>query len=174
MAKYVAFLRGINLGGRTVKMEPLRKAFEEWGYEDVTTILASGNLVFETAKKDLKGLRAEIEAGLKRVFGFDVRVILRSEKQIKDLIKENPFKGVKLTPKTRLFITFLTEPPKAKTAFGSAGKNGIYAVAKDHVVSVLGAKDATPDHMTLLKKEFGTNITTRNWNTILKVARALE
>lgn len=181
MAKYAAFLRGINVGGpgRTVKMEPLRKAFEDCGYENVKTLLASGNVVFETKEVDQKSLRANIEAGLKRVFGIEISVILRSVKEMRALVKENPFKNVKVTPKTRLYITFLSEPAKSnlKTPYKSLkGDYKILDVTKGHIVSVLdlSAGSGTVQAMDILEKEFGTNITTRNWNTVQKVAKTLE
>ena len=64
MSRTVAFLRGINLGRRTIKMDALRKTFESAGYKNVKTILASGNVVFETNATDAKKLRADIEVTL--------------------------------------------------------------------------------------------------------------
>jgi uncharacterized protein (DUF1697 family) len=173
MAKYAAFLRGINVGGRTMKMDALRSALEAAGNTNVKTLLASGNIVLESSELDQARLQAKIEKTIKDAFGFDVRVIVRSAKGIRALVNSEPFKGVKVTPGTRLFITFLSAPPKSKiTAVG--GENGIRAVTKGHVVSELGAKDSTLDHMDLLVKEFGADITTRNWNTILKIYDAMQ
>lgn len=172
MARYVAFLRGINVGGRTIKMDALRQAFEVAGYENVKTLQAAGNVVFESRETNQVAVQAKVEKTIKAAFGFDVRVILRSAKDIQALVNSEPFKGVKVTPGMRLFITFFSDPPKPKiiASYRSVGgENGIRSVTKGHIISVLGAKDGTPDHMDFLGKEFGDSITTRNWNTIQKL-----
>ena len=70
MTRYAAFLRGVNLGKRTVKSAELRAAFEELGFSDVKTLLASGNVLFDA--KPTKTLKDKIEAGLEAQFGFEV------------------------------------------------------------------------------------------------------
>jgi uncharacterized protein (DUF1697 family) len=177
VARYAALLRGINVGGRTIKMEPLRKTLERAGFEDVKTLLASGNLVFN-AHGSPSALLAKIEGGIKKDFGMDVHVILRSKRQIEDLIKSDPFKGVKVTPKTRLYITFLSKPAKSKVRIPYKSLDGSYKIIdlnKGGIASVLTltADAGTVDAMEILEKEFGKDITTRNWNTIQKVAKAM-
>lgn len=176
MPKYVALLRGINLGKRQIKMEALRKAFESWGYENLRTLLASGNVIFEAGSSTTEALTQKIENGLKGTFGFEVPVILRSSAEIAKLVRSDPFKGMKLIPKTRLFVTFLAEKPKSKPAIPYKSKAGdfiILAVATRDVISVL-TDTRTPDAMDILRKQFGDKITTRNWNTVLKIAKAME
>ncbi len=177
MAKYAAFLRGINVGGRTIKMDKLRQVLEEQSFDHVKTLLASGNLVLES-KAGAPAVRAKIELAIKDAFGFEVHVIVRSAQEVLDLVKENPFKGVKVTPKTRLYVTFLSNPPKTKlkppyTSLG--GDYQILEVTKGHVVSVLTLtpKSGTVKAMEILGKEFGAEVTTRNWNTIGKLAKLL-
>jgi uncharacterized protein (DUF1697 family) len=174
LARYAAFLRGINVGGRTLKMAPLKKALQDAGFQEVQTLLASGNVVF-TAHGSPAALRSKVEGVIRDEFKMDVHVVLRSAKQLRDLAASDPFKGVKVTPKTRLFITFLSTPtkPRIKTPFKDAeGDYVIRAVTPDHVVSVL-TLTKTPDAMDILVKEFGKDITTRNWNTVHKVIGAL-
>lgn len=159
-------------------MDLLRKAFEDWGYENVKTLLASGNVVFETEEADPKSLRAKIEAGLKRVFGHEISVILRWAKEIRALIKENPFKGVKIKPKAQLYITFLSEPTKSKLKIPYKSPEGdfkILDVSKGYIASVLDLSlGGTVGAMSILDKEFETILTTRNWNTVIKVAKAMD
>lgn len=176
MPKYVAFLRGINVGGKTIKMDVLRKVFESIGSESVRTLLASGNVIFESRATESK-LRGEIKAAIKKAFGFEVHIILRSHKEIEALMKSDPFKGVKITPQTRLYITFLSEPSKSKLKTPYKSMSGEYlmrAITKGHVVSVLGPNVGSPDVMDFLGKEFGKGITTRNWNTVEKIYTAME
>ncbi|MGH2582161.1 MAG: DUF1697 domain-containing protein [Anaerolineales bacterium] len=176
MAKYVALLRGINLGKRQIKMDALRKAFEDWGYENASTLLASGNVIFEASGSAAKGLAQKIESGLKASYGFAVPVILRSGAEIDKLVRSDPFQGVKVTPKTRLFVTFLAEKPKNKPTIPYKSKAGdfiILDVVNRDVISVL-TDTRTPDAMNILRKQFGDKITTRNWNTMLKIRDALR
>jgi uncharacterized protein (DUF1697 family) len=176
MTKYVALLRGINLGKRRIKMEALRKTFEGLGYENIRTLLASGNVIFEPKGSDAKKLTRAIEARLKDAFGFEVPVVLRSGAEIAKLIKSEPFKRVKVTPKTRLFVTFLSETPKSKPKIPTKSKAGdfiILDVADRDVLSVL-TDTRTPDAMDILRKQFGDKITTRSWNTVLKISDALN
>jgi uncharacterized protein (DUF1697 family) len=175
MSKYVALLRGINLGKRQIKMAELKALFESEGYQGVSTLLASGNVVFSAAETKSEKLRSKIEKAIKEKFGFEVPVILRSEKEIHALIESDPFKGVRVGSQTRFFITFLGEPPKSGsiTMKTKEGDEVIRSMSNQDVVSVL-VNMRTPDAMDTLKKEFGKNITTRNWNTVLKIHKALE
>ena len=87
--RYAAFLRGVNLGKRTVKSAELKAAFEAMGFTDVKTLLASGNVLFDA--KTGKELKARIEAGLKETFGFDVPIVLRSLDELTAMVKADPF-----------------------------------------------------------------------------------
>lgn len=173
--KYVAFLRGINVGGKMVKMEALRKAIEELGYEHVKTLLNSGNVVFEAEEKNEKKLQQVIEEKLEKVFGFHIDVLLRTQKNIQALVSADPFKGIAVTPQTRLYVTFLSEKSvhALKIPYESPEKDfRILRVTDTEVVSVLtlSEKRGTTDVMKIPEKEFGKLITTRNWNTVKKIA----
>lgn len=90
--KYIALLRGINVGGnRKVEMKKLKKLFESLGYADVVTYLNSGNILFESdAEQDT--LQKEIPKKLKKEFGFEIQTLIKSEKEVKkiaDAIPEN-------------------------------------------------------------------------------------
>lgn len=177
MVKYVALLRGINLGKRQVKMARLKEVFEAEGLRDVRTLLASGNVVFSAKETNAGKLRARIEAAIKKEFGFDVPTILRSEDEIQALVKSDPFKSVKVSPKTRLYVTFLSAPSgsKLKTPYKSMGGEFVVReITNGHVASVLAPSISSPDVMDFLGKEFGGDITTRNWNTVIKIGEAMK
>jgi len=76
--RYVALLRGINVGGHRVEMRRLRALFEELGLRDVSTFIASGNVVFSTDTDDVDALRADIEGHLERELGYEVATFLRT------------------------------------------------------------------------------------------------
>ena len=171
---YIAFLRGINVGGHgVVKMAELRNAFEAMGFASVRTLLASGNVIFETERKDRKALTREIESRL-AAFKKDIRVVLRGLEDIRALQESDPFKGIKVTPSVRLYVTFLSEKaesPAITIPYATPQKEfRILRASRTEVFSVLDLSKGkgTPDVMNVLEKEFGSNNTTRNWNTVLK------
>ena len=153
--KYVAFLRGINVGGHTmIKMQKLRHVLELLGLSNVKTVLASGNVLFETPIKEPVILAKKLEEKLKKTFGFEIVVILRTGAHIQSLVKSSPFKMVTVTPNTRFHVTFTSTQD----------------ISNAVEISSLGG---TTELMKQLEKEYGKKITTRNWNTILKIEKNL-
>jgi uncharacterized protein (DUF1697 family) len=174
MAKYVAFLRGINVGGnKKVPMAKLKSVLQEFGFQNVRTLLASGNVIFEFKKESLPSLTKKISATLDEAFGFIIPVILRNADEIEKIVESVPFKNIIVAKDTRLYVTFLSEDPKSnlKIPYYSTDKSFQILNIKDKTIfSVLDvSKTGTVDAMAILEKEFGKNITTRNWNTIVKI-----
>lgn len=88
----MAFLRGMNLGGRRIKNDDLRRHFEEMGFEQVTTFRASGNAIFATSKREAEAKLAErVEAELDERLGYDVPVFLRSAAEVAAVAAQEPF-----------------------------------------------------------------------------------
>ncbi|MEX2162338.1 MAG: DUF1697 domain-containing protein [Anaerolineales bacterium] len=170
---FVALLRGINLGRRTVRMDALREVFEAQGFKSVKTLLASGNVIFQAKDANVAKLRAKIEDALQKAFGFQVHVILRSAKEIQALVDSEPFKGVRVTPQTRLYLTFLSETPKSPGKIIGRGYAMREATA-GHLACALSPKQSTPDYMDTLSKRYGEELTTRNWNTVMKIHAAMQ
>lgn len=177
--QYVAFLRGINVGGHAlIKMAALRTAFEQMGFKNVRTLLASGNVLFESEGSDKKALAKEIESGLKKSFKRAISVILRGLDDLKKLQSAEPFKGIEVTPHTRLYVTFLSEKARPRTiTIPYTTPQQEFSILRSTPTEVLSVLDlskgnGTTDIMNILEKEFGSNITTRNWNTVLRVLQA--
>ena len=175
MTTYIAFLRGINSGGnQTVRMEVLRKTFEDLGFKNVRTILASGNVIFGTDATDKKLLEREIEKVLPGVIGFKSIVIIRTILDIQTLASLHPFGGFTPNPNNKFYVTFLQGTPETKLTFPATGKGytilGLFADAVCSVVDLSSAK--TPDLMQVLDKEFGKGNTTRSWNTIERILKS--
>jgi uncharacterized protein (DUF1697 family) len=172
--KYVAFLRGINSGKNpTVKMKVLRKAFEDLGFTHVRTILASGNVLFETAFTDEKSLEQKIEEFLPLMIGFKSEVIVRTIDDLYKLMLLNPFKASETTSHIRSYVTFVKGIPKTNLKFPAKGKGyTILGIFNEVVCSVVDLSDSkTPYLMQVLDKEFGRCITTRSWNTIERILK---
>ena len=175
MKTYVALLRGINVGGnKKVPMAVLKKTLEGMGYKNVATLLASGNVIFDSTQTDKKTLTATLEKELQKKFGFTIPVILRTLEEIRKLKKADPFKGISVTPDTRLYVTFVGEKPKSTLKIpykDPVSDYRILSVLGTDVCSVLVVDEnaGSVDAMKILEKEFGKNITTRNWNTVEKI-----
>jgi uncharacterized protein (DUF1697 family) len=181
--RFAAFLRGVNVGGhRPLKMADLRAAFEGMGFENVQTILASGNVVFDSDVGDERALSERIEAELDRLFGYPITVIVRRLDDLVRLVESDPFKGVAVTPDTRFYVTFVSLPVKSETGASPAhdSEGGPTNPATGLVVVRVSSRDVlsavtispgfgTPELMTFLEKEFGPSVTTRGWNTIRKI-----
>ena len=111
MSRYVAFLRGINVGGHTAKKAQLEKAFSALRFLNVSVIKQSGNIVFETDRTDERGLEQDIEKSLNDVLGFEVKVFLRALPELKAMLDTHPFKGHDESGASFL-VTFLHDEPK--------------------------------------------------------------
>jgi uncharacterized protein (DUF1697 family) len=92
-SRYVAFLRGINVGGHRIKMDRLRDLFVTLGFQGVSTFIASGNVLFETATNDPRKLEMKIEAHLKASLGYEVSTFLRTTAELSAIASHRPFPG---------------------------------------------------------------------------------
>ena len=91
MNRYVAFLRGMNLGRRRIKNPELCAAFEDIGFTDVAAYLASGNVIFDAVDSDTDAVAAAIESGLRDSLGYEVPTFLRSADEVRSIAEYAPF-----------------------------------------------------------------------------------
>jgi uncharacterized protein (DUF1697 family) len=106
--RYVAFLRAINVGGHTVKMDRLRQLFEAMAFRNVSTFIASGNVVFESPSADAAAIERRIERGLKQGLGYDVETFVRSCRELASLAARDPFPG---RDDCTTFVVFMKAAP---------------------------------------------------------------
>ncbi len=171
--KYVAFLRGINVGGKNkIKMETLREVFAALGFANIKTYINSGNVIFETVKTDDKKLAAAIEQAIQTEFALNIKVTARTIDEIKNIIKNNPFDGQFENDKD-LHVLFLNEElPEDKRAalllnnneneqFAVRGRE-IFCLLRVSVLDSLLGKD-------YIGKKLKTPATARNWRTVNKI-----
>ncbi len=107
MPRFVAFLRAMNVGGRVVKMDALKKIFESMGLSDVESFIASGNLVFSS--KGVRGLDAKIAAGLEKALGYEVPVFVRTLEELAALAAQRPFPEKALAAAPTYLVGFLSK-----------------------------------------------------------------
>jgi uncharacterized protein (DUF1697 family) len=92
MSRYIALLRGVNVGGITIKSVDLRAVFEDLGFDEVRTVLASGNVVFESAKRESRtAMKRRIEHGLRDRFGYDAWIVLVTADELEAIVAAFPF-----------------------------------------------------------------------------------
>jgi len=178
MNKYVALLRGINVGGnKKVPMADLKKLLASLGFEDVKTLLNSGNVVFGGKAIPIDRLEKKLETAIEKEFGFPVPVIARSSENMKNLFESDPFAEIEVTKNIRLYLSFLKTEPKEIPAIPWQTADGAFRILSYRnytVISVLDlSKTKSVDGMKALEKLFGKDITTRNWNTVLKIGQLL-
>jgi uncharacterized protein (DUF1697 family) len=169
--KFVALLRGINVGGKhKVPMAQLRQVLEEMGFTGIKTLLNSGNVIFEAPKNDPEEI---ISMQLQKSFGFPIPVLVRKAEEIRRIVQSDPFKDIRITQDIRLYITFIKSIPQELLSFPWTSPDGSFhllGMEDKTVSSILDLSVVkTPDAMAYLEKIFGKNITTRNWNTVIKI-----
>jgi uncharacterized protein (DUF1697 family) len=109
----VAFLRGMNLGGRRIKNAELKREFEALGCTEVACFRASGNVVFAAEESDGAALAARIEEGLGEALGYEVPVFLRGAAELRGIAAQEPF-GSKAVEASagKLQVSLLAERPR--------------------------------------------------------------
>lgn len=146
----------------------LREAFESLGYRHVQTIISSGNVIFDTDESNAALLEKHIEGKLHEILGLATTALIRSASQISELIATHPFGSLKHSRSSYLTVSFLRHAPLTPV------QTDTIILGYDHANQALYAvNDAThmqiPKFMTQLEKTFGKEITTRTWNTALRV-----
>jgi len=173
MKSYVAFLRGINVGGHgIVAMKDLAALFTSMGFSDVKTLLQSGNVLFGAGTESEAALARRIEQGLAKLMGESISVLVRSMARMDEIIRLDPFKDAGADAKP--YVTFLGGKPAAVPRlplFSPKRDVEIMLVSEremfclSHVVKGQGG---FPN--AFIEKHFGMQATTRNWNTVQRVA----
>jgi uncharacterized protein (DUF1697 family) len=171
MEKFVALLRGINVGGhKKVPMKELKSTLEKAGYKNVKTLLASGNVVLEGKMEWTDNLPDILE----KKFGFPVGITVIPFQRITAIVRSDPFGTIDKAPETRLYVTFLGKRKKSDLEIPYESEDGSFRIIGQTdlaVYSVLNVeKIKTTDAMVILDREFGKDITTRNYNTVVKIA----
>lgn len=175
MHTYIALLRGINMAGhKVIKMDDLRKCFESMRFKNVRTYIQSGNVIFESSEINTDKLCNTIEKGLTKSFGHEIAVFVRTLEEFKKIAKLNPFKKITTHTESKMFVTFVSEEIRTKLTVP------MFSTRKDvEVIAVKGRDFFSLSHEVkgrfgfpnlFIEKEFGMAATTRNWNTLIKLA----
>jgi uncharacterized protein (DUF1697 family) len=168
--RYAAFLRGVS--PMNAKMPELKRAFEAAGFTDVKTVLSSGNVVFSARATSIAVLESKAEAAMTKHLDRSFLTIIRPVDALHALLASDPYRAFGLTPKAKRVVTFLRALPMAKLKLPIESDGaGIFAVAGNEVLSAYVPGPRGPVFMRLIEKAYGKDVTTRTWDTIIKVAR---
>jgi uncharacterized protein (DUF1697 family) len=174
---YVALLRGINLGGRRIPMPELAALFAKAGCTDARTYIASGNVIFRADAALAKKIPALIGAEIKRRYGFDSPILVRSTKQMSTIAAGNPFLRRKCDPKW-LHVVFLsgTPVPAAVAALDPQRSPGDEFVVKGGEIYLHLPNGAARSKLT--NQYFDSTLKTvssgRNWNTVTTLLEMMQ
>ena len=177
--RYLALLRGINVGGgNVIRMADLKGCFEEMGFEAVATYIQSGNVLFRSEEKDPARLVTRIERALSARFAYASRVVLRTHKQLAHVVEHAPRGFGKAPGKYRYDVIFLKEPLTEAEAMKSVStKPGVDAAHKGKGVlyfSRLASKAAQSRLTRIVGLPVYQHMTIRNWNTTTQLLSLME
>ena len=179
VAVYISLIRGINVGGhKIIKMAALRALYGSLNLTGAQTLLQSGNVVFESQIEDRLDLSRQIEQGIEKSFGFHAEVILRTAGEWAAVIRRNPFRKEAEIAPAKTAVVFLSGPPSsaAQESLENAhlGREKIHFAGQElylHYPDGMGRSKLTN---VFIEKHLGLSGTTRNWNTVIKLARMAE
>jgi uncharacterized protein (DUF1697 family) len=173
LAQYVAFLRAINVGGRTVKMTKLREIFESLGFIDVETFIASGNVIFRSRSANTAALEKKVEQALEESLGFDVSTLIRSTTELASIAGFDAFPG-SASPRSTMYVGLLKSAPDAaireKVRALSAANDEFRVEGRELYWLCHTKMMQSVASGALLEKTVGTRATFRNVTTLRKLS----
>ena len=180
MTRYVALLRGINVGGKNpIPMTGLKTCFEDNGFDDVRTYIQSGNVAFSSSSTNQAELTRQIERMLRTTFAhYDASVVIRSRTQMRAIVDRAP-KGFGTQPdRHRYDVIFLKAPLTAKTTLKSLSmKEGVdrgWAANGVLYFSRLTSRATSSRLNRVVGLPIYQQMTIRNWNTTTKLRELLD
>lgn len=153
------------------------QCLERLGYSSVRSLQASGNYLFESGETDATKLEADIEMSIEQAVGFRRAAIVKNADDIARLIASDPFDGMTHNNRSYLLVTFTkqTIEPDFAVPYQPPGKPyTIVGVTHNTLYSIVDNTAAkTPDLMVWLERQFGKDISSRTWNTVLRIHQKL-
>ncbi len=176
MGKYIAFLRGINVGGIVLKMEDFRKVLEYLGYGKVKTYIQSGNAVFENGESNKRRMEAEIAFELRIKSKIETVAIVLAADELKSVVKSHPLAA--LGDAGNLYVTLLSDQPRREEVdilMETMNDIDRHEVIGKVVYSYYGNGYGTSKRSNnFIEKILKVKATTRNWATMNKMMELCE
>jgi uncharacterized protein (DUF1697 family) len=168
----VAFIRGINVGGHSlIKMAELKKLFESLSLTNVKTVLASGNVIFNTSLAP-KVLAQMIAEKIHEVLHREITAFVYPVAVLQQVVDSKPFASLPTTEGQRFFISFVNEGHQ-KVPLIAQQQGCVHVTAGNGIIcSSKGTELDTLGLMSTLEKVYGKQLTTRTWDTLMKILQA--
>ncbi|MGH8945704.1 MAG: DUF1697 domain-containing protein [Acidimicrobiia bacterium] len=177
MTKYAALIRGIGPGDPNMTNEKLRDVCESLGFQDVQTVISSGNVLFETDSTNPSDLETTLEEAWRRELGFERSTMIRSRDQLQDLADSNPFGDLEHGRETYLLVTFAKRPLSIDFDLPHQPPDRDYSILGGTDRELFTVTDTTsigtPDVMAWLESRFGKDITSRTWLTVHRILKRM-
>ncbi|MFE3223176.1 DUF1697 domain-containing protein [Nocardia sp. NPDC059228] len=177
MHQYAAFLRGIMPTNPNMRGEKLRGVFEGLGFAKVSTLLASGNVVFRSDDTNVPALESKIQRALTAELGIPGGTLIRSRAQLQALVDSDPFAGLAHGRETYLTVTFVREHPKSIPDFPEDSPVRVVRYDKPAaaLLTVIDNTDpSTTGFMATIEKAWGKDMTTRTYLTVQKALKKMD
>ena len=171
MPRYVAFLRGVS--PMNLKMVDFKRCLETAGYSQIKTVLSSGNAAFDSSSKSAATIERQIEATFTEQLGRSFYTIVRLVKDLQGLVERDPYSRFALPSNAKRVVTFARKlpAPKSRLPIQRDGAQ-ILAVKDREAFSAYVPRSKGAVFMELIKANFGSDVTTRTWETIKKCTKA--
>lgn len=175
--QYIILLRGVNVGGRTIKMAELKSCFEKNGYENVQTVLQTGNVIMDTSAKSSTKLQQQIETELTAAFNYSAKVLVITPTQLQETLEAFPYKNPGSDFHRYIVFTENGFEKELVTGCGNLDKDVEVVKAGKNVVYWRVLKGNTLDSAFgkyMNKAAAKYFITNRNMNTLEKILAKCE
>jgi len=154
------------------KMSEVKRGFEDAGFSDVKTVLASGNVVFHAKRAAVASLQRKAEAAMAKRLGRNFMTIVRPIAALRKILASDPYSKFKLPPNSKRVVTFLRHRQKMKISLPIERDGARILSAKSgEIFSAYLPGPRGPVFMTLIEENVGKEVTTRTWDTVKKVAK---
>jgi len=171
MPRFVAFLRGVS--PLNAKMPELKRCFEAAGFTNVRTILSSGNVVFDARSASEASIERKAESSMQASLGRTFYTIVRPSDSLLELLKADPFAAYAVSQSAKRVVSFLRRPVSARVTLPIESDGAtILSAAGREAFTVYERSEKGPVFMKLIEKAFGSEVTTRTWETVKKCAIA--
>ena len=174
MKKYIAFLRAINVGGHNVKMDALKKYFEELGFKNVETFIASGNVIFESKSGNIESFEKKIETYLHKKLGYEVATFIRTNYELEEIVNYKPFETDQLKSAQALNVAFIkesmSEEQKIKLESFTSDIDSFHTFGKEVYWMCKKKQSESQFSNSLFEKGLKIKATFRGINTVQKLA----
>ena len=180
MPQHLAFLRAINVAGHgTLKMSALREVFTSAGCLNVRTYIQSGNIIFDAPSAEVRPALRRIRVALAKHLGEKPTIILRTQREFERMVRGAPFAGHRVSPTTKLYVTFLSQRPRSQPALPlKSRKEALDIIAlRDREVFIVSRRKANGFYgfpNEVVERELGVVATSRNWSTVQKLLEAAK